>query len=142
VNVDAGGLIRQERLRRQLSLRELARQVGVSASMPSQVETGRARPSVTTIYAIAAQLGLSIDALLSGDETAVAGLRDLVRARQAAGARGAPAACDRGRRRQGAPPPAQPGLTFLALHPGAYRALPKRSRRRLLCHAEPRVSVT
>jgi transcriptional regulator with XRE-family HTH domain len=70
-----------------LSLRELARQVGVSASMPSQVETGRARPSVTTIYAIAAQLGLSIDALLSGDETAVAGLRDLVRARQAAGGR-------------------------------------------------------
>jgi transcriptional regulator with XRE-family HTH domain len=73
VNVDAGGLIRRERLRRQLSLRELARQVGVSASMLSQVETGRARPSVSTIYAIAAELGLSIDALLSGAETTVAG---------------------------------------------------------------------
>jgi transcriptional regulator with XRE-family HTH domain len=73
VNVNAGGLIRRERLRRQLSLRELARHVGVSASMLSQVETGRARPSVSTIYAIAAELGLSIDALLSGDETAVAG---------------------------------------------------------------------
>jgi transcriptional regulator with XRE-family HTH domain len=73
VNVNAGGLIRQERLRRQLSLRELARKVGVSASMLSQVETGRARPSVSTIYAIAAELGLSIDALLSGGQTAVAG---------------------------------------------------------------------
>jgi len=72
VNVNAGGLIRQERLRRQLSLRELARKVGVSASMLSQVETGRARPSVSTIYAIAAELGLSIDALLSGGQTAVA----------------------------------------------------------------------
>ena len=70
MNVNAGGLIRQERLRRQLSLRELARHVGVSASMLSQVETGRARPSVSTIYAIAAELGLSIDALLSGDEAA------------------------------------------------------------------------
>ena len=73
MNVDAGGLIRQERLRRQLSLRELAGKVGVSASMLSQVETGRARPSVSTIYAIAAELGLSIDALLSGDEPAAAG---------------------------------------------------------------------
>jgi transcriptional regulator with XRE-family HTH domain len=71
VNVNVGGLIRRERLQRQLSLRELARRVGVSASMLSQVETGRARPSVSTIYAIAAELQLSIDALLSGDEGAV-----------------------------------------------------------------------
>src|ERR1700735_2792991 len=53
---------------------ELARRVGVSASMLSQVENDRTRPSVSTIYAIAAELGLSIDALLSGDEAAVAGL--------------------------------------------------------------------
>jgi quercetin dioxygenase-like cupin family protein len=39
--------------------------------MLSQVETGRTRPSVSTIYAIAAELGLSIDALLS-EEAAVA----------------------------------------------------------------------
>jgi transcriptional regulator with XRE-family HTH domain len=71
LNVNVGGLIRKERLQRQLSLRELARRVGVSASMLSQVETGRARPSVSTIYAIAAELQLSIDALLSGDEGAV-----------------------------------------------------------------------
>jgi transcriptional regulator with XRE-family HTH domain len=71
LNVNVGGLIRKERLARQLSLRELARRVGVSASMLSQVETGRARPSVSTIYAIAAELQLSIDALLSGDEEAV-----------------------------------------------------------------------
>ena len=71
VNVNVGGLIRRERQRHQLSLRELARRVGVSASMLSQVENDRTRPSVSTIYAIAAELGLSIDALLS-DEAAVA----------------------------------------------------------------------
>lgn len=71
MNVNVGSLIRQERLRQRLSLRELARRVGVSASMLSQVETGRTRPSVSTIYSIASELGLSIDALLSGDEAAV-----------------------------------------------------------------------
>ena len=71
MNVNVGSLIRQERLRQRLSLRELARRVGVSASMLSQVETGRTRPSVSTIYAIASELALSIDALLSGDEAAV-----------------------------------------------------------------------
>ena len=71
MNVNVGSLIRQERERQRLSLRELARRVGVSASMLSQVETGRTRPSVSTIYAIAAELGLSIDALLS-EEAAVA----------------------------------------------------------------------
>jgi transcriptional regulator with XRE-family HTH domain len=71
VNVNVGGLIRRERQRQQLSLRELARRVGVSASMLSQVENDRTRPSVSTIYAIAAELGLSIDALLSGEEAAV-----------------------------------------------------------------------
>jgi transcriptional regulator with XRE-family HTH domain len=65
VNVNVGSLIRRERQRQGLSLRELARRVGVSASMLSQVETDRTRPSVSTIYAIATELGLSIDALLS-----------------------------------------------------------------------------
>jgi transcriptional regulator with XRE-family HTH domain len=73
VNVDVGSLIRRERQKQGLSLRELARRVGVSASMLSQVETGRTRPSVSTIYAIATELGLSIDALLSEKEAAVAG---------------------------------------------------------------------
>jgi transcriptional regulator with XRE-family HTH domain len=69
-------LIRRERQRQGLSLRELARRVGVSASMLSQVETDRTRPSVSTIYAIATELGISIDALLSdsdGDTTGSGG---------------------------------------------------------------------
>jgi len=91
VNVNVGGLIRQERERQRLSLRELARRVGVSASMLSQVETGRTRPSVSTIYAIAAELGLSIDALLSG-EAAVADPVALASSRVRGDAVGAPTA--------------------------------------------------
>jgi quercetin dioxygenase-like cupin family protein/DNA-binding XRE family transcriptional regulator len=65
VNVRVGSLIRRERQKQGISLRELARRVGISGSMLSQVETDRTRPSVSTIYAIATELGLSIDALLS-----------------------------------------------------------------------------
>jgi transcriptional regulator with XRE-family HTH domain len=66
-------LIRRERQRQGLSLRELARRVGVSASMLSQVETDRTRPSVSTIYAIATELGISIDGLLSDSDGDAAG---------------------------------------------------------------------
>src|SRR5207302_8343548 len=55
-----GERIRAERLRRDLSLRALAREVGVSASMISQIETGKAQPSVSTLYAITSILGMSI----------------------------------------------------------------------------------
>jgi transcriptional regulator with XRE-family HTH domain len=73
VNVNVGSLVRRERERRGLSLRELARRVGVSPSMLSQVETGRTRPSVSTIYAIATELGVSIDTLVAEEEVAVEG---------------------------------------------------------------------
>jgi transcriptional regulator with XRE-family HTH domain len=73
VNVHVGGLIRRERQKQGLSLRELARRVGVSASMLSQVETDRTLPSVSTIYAISTELGISIDALLSDGDAAAAG---------------------------------------------------------------------
>ncbi len=81
MNVNVGSLIRRERQKQGLSLRELARRVGVSASMLSQVETDRTRPSVSTIYAIATELGLSIDALLSESDAA-----DAADAAEAAGA--------------------------------------------------------
>jgi transcriptional regulator with XRE-family HTH domain len=52
---------------RGFSLRELATRLGVSASLISQVETGRAHPSVSTLYAIAAELDVSLDELLFED---------------------------------------------------------------------------
>lgn len=62
-----GERLRAARAARRLSLRELAGRLGVSASLISQIETGRANPSVSTLYAIAAELGVSLDELLFSD---------------------------------------------------------------------------
>jgi transcriptional regulator with XRE-family HTH domain len=59
-----GERLRAERHARGLSLRDLAERLGVSPSLISQIETGRARPSVNTLYAIANELAISIDDLL------------------------------------------------------------------------------
>jgi len=59
-----GERLRAERQAHSLSLRDLADRLGVSPSLISQIETGRARPSVSTLYAIAAELGVSLDDLL------------------------------------------------------------------------------
>jgi transcriptional regulator with XRE-family HTH domain len=59
-----GDRLRVARLARGLSVRRLAQRLEVSPSLISQVETGRARPSVNTLYAIASELGLSLDELL------------------------------------------------------------------------------
>jgi transcriptional regulator with XRE-family HTH domain len=58
-----GGRVREERLLQSIGVRELARRVGVSASLISQVELGKASPSVGTLYAIVNELGLSLDEL-------------------------------------------------------------------------------
>ncbi len=62
-----GDRLRAARLARGLSLRALADRLGVSASLISQVETGRAKPSVSTLYAIVNELAISLDELLFPD---------------------------------------------------------------------------
>lgn len=56
-----GERIREARLRGGMSLRGLARAVGVSASLISQIETGKSRPSVSTLYSITKALGISVE---------------------------------------------------------------------------------
>jgi transcriptional regulator with XRE-family HTH domain len=60
-----GAQLRDARSRNKISLRELGRRVGVSASFISQVELGRATPSIGTLYAIVSELGLSMDSLMN-----------------------------------------------------------------------------
>ena len=62
-----GERLREARRARNLSLRTLAERLGVSPSLISQIETGRANPSVSTLYAIAAELDVSLDELLFND---------------------------------------------------------------------------
>ncbi|MGH8880913.1 MAG: cupin domain-containing protein [Stackebrandtia sp.] len=58
-----GERIREERTRRGVSARGLAREIGVSASLISQIETDKSKPSVSTLYAITTALGISIEDL-------------------------------------------------------------------------------
>jgi transcriptional regulator with XRE-family HTH domain len=62
-----GDRLRRARQARGMSLRRLAEVLGVSPSLISQVETGRAKPSVNTLYALASELGISLDVLLFMD---------------------------------------------------------------------------
>ena len=64
---EMGDHLRAARRRRHLSLRDLAARLGLSPSLISQVETGRAKPSVSTLYAIANELDVSLDELLFND---------------------------------------------------------------------------
>ena len=66
-----GERVRAERTRQGLSARALARDVGVSASLISQIETDKSQPSVSTLYAISTALGIPIGELF-GDAPASA----------------------------------------------------------------------
>lgn len=61
-----GPRLRLERERRHIGVRELARRVGVSPSLISQIETGKSKASVQTLYAIVTELGTSLDELFAG----------------------------------------------------------------------------
>jgi transcriptional regulator with XRE-family HTH domain len=59
-----GPRLRAIRLRRGLSLRELARRVDLSPSSISQIETGKMQPSVRTLYALVSEFGITVDEVL------------------------------------------------------------------------------
>ncbi|MEO8257752.1 MAG: XRE family transcriptional regulator [Acidobacteriota bacterium] len=63
VSADLGVRLREGRERKNFTVRGLARYVGVSPSLVSQIERGRVMPSVGTLYAIANQLELVVDDL-------------------------------------------------------------------------------
>ena len=65
-----GDRLREERVKAGLSQRELARRLGLSASLISQLESGMSKPSVGTLYSIVTELNLSLDRLIRGDEYA------------------------------------------------------------------------
>jgi transcriptional regulator with XRE-family HTH domain len=66
-----GPRLREQRERLGMSLREIARRVGVSASLISQIERDKVNPSVSTLWALARELGLNMGDLF--DEETGAG---------------------------------------------------------------------
>src|SRR5215468_7319323 len=67
-----GPRLRAQREQLGLSLRELARRIGVSASLISQIERDKVNPSVSTLYALVRELGLGMGDLFSTSEPAPA----------------------------------------------------------------------
>jgi transcriptional regulator with XRE-family HTH domain len=65
---DIGTRLRHGRTEVGISVRELARKAGVSPSLVSQIETGKARPSVATLYALVQHLNLTVDELFDTDK--------------------------------------------------------------------------
>src|SRR5436189_5748827 len=64
---DLGPRLRAIRLRQGVGLRELARRLDLSPSGISQIETGKIRPSVRTLYALASEFGVTVDEVLFND---------------------------------------------------------------------------
>src|SRR5437667_6984478 len=55
-----GHRLRAERERLDIGLREVARRVGVSPSLVSQIELDRVNPSVSTLYALVTELRMTM----------------------------------------------------------------------------------
>ena len=64
MSLSVGQNVRREREKAGLSIRELARRLGVSASFLSQFELGQSQAAVNTLFAIATELNISLDELL------------------------------------------------------------------------------
>jgi transcriptional regulator with XRE-family HTH domain/mannose-6-phosphate isomerase-like protein (cupin superfamily) len=60
--------LKRARQKAGLSLREVSRQLDISASFLSQIENGKSTPSVATLYSMAQLLGVTIDELFSGEQ--------------------------------------------------------------------------
>jgi transcriptional regulator with XRE-family HTH domain len=71
---DIGTRLREERERVNISQRELARRIGLSASLISQIESGQSKPSVSTLYAIVTELDVSVDDVFRGSNGHAAGM--------------------------------------------------------------------
>jgi transcriptional regulator with XRE-family HTH domain len=73
-----GARLRAARERRGISLRELARRVGVSPSLVSQIELDRVNPSVSTLYALVTELGMTMSDVFGDSRPSdrVAAVRD------------------------------------------------------------------
>ena len=61
---DLGHRLRAAREQKDIGLRELARRLGVSASLISQIETGKTEPSINTLFAIVSELELSVNEIV------------------------------------------------------------------------------
>src|SRR5688500_20051047 len=83
-----GERLRSRRQEARLSLRDLAERLGVSPSLISQIERGRANPSVSTLYSIVNELDISLDELMFAERRTTEGQVEAAAAGAAGGEAG------------------------------------------------------
>jgi transcriptional regulator with XRE-family HTH domain len=64
--MDIGTKIRRERIKKGLSQRHLAKQIGISNTYLSDIEVGRTLPSIRTLLKISKELETDINTLCKG----------------------------------------------------------------------------
>jgi transcriptional regulator with XRE-family HTH domain len=64
LRADLGHRLRAAREEKNIGLRELARRLGVSPSLISQIETGKTEPSINTLFAMVSELELSVNEIV------------------------------------------------------------------------------
>ena len=67
--------VRRERMRRELSLSELARLAGLSKATLSQLEAGQGNPGVETVWSLSVALGVPFSQLVAPPTPAVQVIR-------------------------------------------------------------------
>ncbi len=72
LHASLGGILRAARLESGKTQRQVATEAGVSAGLIGQFETGRTKPSVATLLAVARVLQLSLDELFAEGESSAA----------------------------------------------------------------------
>jgi transcriptional regulator with XRE-family HTH domain len=66
--LEIGDRLAAHRAERGMKVSELARQIGVSPSLISQIERGQSRPSVSTLFSLAEALDVTVDAFFRDAE--------------------------------------------------------------------------
>jgi transcriptional regulator with XRE-family HTH domain len=90
--LEIGRRVAAHRVQREIKVSALAREVGVSPSLISQIERGQSRPSVSTLFALSEALDVPVDAFFRDEEPApeaapeVAAVEDAVTPGEAAAA--------------------------------------------------------
>jgi transcriptional regulator with XRE-family HTH domain len=76
IDVNLGKRLHVARKHRGLTLRTVAEELGVSASLISQVENGHVQPSVSTLYALVTLLDVSLDSILGSTPSKAPQIRE------------------------------------------------------------------
>lgn len=76
-----GAAIRRQRVAAGLSLSELARRSHVSIPFCSQIESGRANPTLSTLARVARSLGVALTTLMPSDGASTAEFEPIIRRR-------------------------------------------------------------